>query len=309
MIRPFTLICMVSAFGSGLYLYQSKHAAQVLDRQILRTIKQTETTRERTGMLRAEWALLNEPERLAELAKVHTTLQTLKPTQFVAMNDIAARLPAPVAANAEKLPTEAEPEEAPSIPVAQAAPTQAAPTQATPTQTASTEVSSAQPALTAAVKPREAVAEAKPKTEANPAALAEAKPAPRHVEKQLVARAEPSAPVQVAEPVSPPAQFRGRRQLPQAGMASDEATAPGTVGAAVLRAMRAQNAGSAYAQSAAEPSYPPARTYAPPAYAPPAYAQRAYTQRAYAQPTYAQPTTSVLGGGNALPPPVPFAAR
>ena len=128
MMRPFTLICMVSAFGAGLYLYQSKHQAQVLDREIGRTIKLTESTRERTGMLRAEWALLNEPDRLAELAKAHTSLQTLKPTQFVGLNDLASRLPAPVANNRERLPVEAEPEDVPAVPVAQAAPPVVAPT-------------------------------------------------------------------------------------------------------------------------------------------------------------------------------------
>ena len=48
----------------------------MLDREIGRTIKQIDATRDRTGMLRAEWALLNEPDRLAELARAHTSLQT-----------------------------------------------------------------------------------------------------------------------------------------------------------------------------------------------------------------------------------------
>ena len=36
MIRPFTAICMSAAFASGLFLYQTKHQAQMLDRQMLR---------------------------------------------------------------------------------------------------------------------------------------------------------------------------------------------------------------------------------------------------------------------------------
>lgn len=301
MIRPFTLICMVSAFGAGLYLYQSKHHAQVLDREIMRTIKQTEATRERTGMLRAEWALLNEPDRLAELAKAHTSLQTLKPTQFVALADLSTRLPAPVAAHQEKLPLEAQPEEPVATPVAQAAPVPAP-------------VPMPVPAAAPAVKPREApvaVAEAKPKPEPkvetkSVAVVAEAKPIARPVEKPAVAR----APVQLATESAPP--VRAARSHPPADIASNEATAPGTVGAAVLRAMRAQNGG--YAQ-AASPAPAPQRVYSQqpayvqPAYAQPAFAPPAYAQPAYAQPTYAAPSASMLGGHTALPPPVPFASR
>lgn len=296
MIRPFTLICMVSAFGAGLYLYQSKHHAQVLDREIMRTIKQTETTRERTGMLRAEWALLNEPDRLAELAKAHTSLTTLKPTQFVAMADLASRLPGPVAQHQELLPREIEPEEPIAAAIAQAA-----------------------PAPVVVAKPREvavAAAEPKPKpepkVEAKPAAVvAEAKPAPRPVEKPPAIR-QPTT-VQVATESTMPAPVRAARPHPAAEIASSEATAPGTVGAAVMRAMRSQNGGG-YAQAAA-PAAAPTRAYVQqpayvqPAYAQPAYSPPAYAQPAYSQPAYATPTASMLGGHTALPPPVPFASR
>src|SRR5439155_27077511 len=122
MIRPFTLVCMLMAGASGLYLYQSKHRAQMLDREIGRVIKQTEQTRERIGMLKAEWALLNEPDRLADLSKAHTTLRTLAPTQFVAFNDLTAKLPAPVAPTPPKAPTDVEPEDAPAPAIAQAVP-------------------------------------------------------------------------------------------------------------------------------------------------------------------------------------------
>ena len=93
MIRPFTCVCLLLAGGSGLYLYQSKHRAQMLDREIGRVLRQTELARDRIGVLRAEWAVLNEPERLAELSKQHLGLRQLSPTQFVAVADLGARLP------------------------------------------------------------------------------------------------------------------------------------------------------------------------------------------------------------------------
>lgn len=95
MIRPLTCICMLLAGGSGLYLYQSKHRAQMLDREIARTLKATDTARDRIGVLRGEWALLNEPERLDKLSHTHLGLKTLLPTQFVAWAELSSRLPPP----------------------------------------------------------------------------------------------------------------------------------------------------------------------------------------------------------------------
>ena len=259
MIRPFTIVCMVSAFGAGLYLYQSKHQSQLLDREITRTVKQTEVARERTGMLRAEWALLNEPDRLAELARAHTTLQTLKPTQFVALNDLSSHLGAPVTPGQPAAPVEAQPEDL--TPVAQATPP--------------------------------AAAEPKPdtKTEPKPVATADARIAtPRHAAKPPNARPEPSAtaPVQLA---AAPGHFQPRYA---SSAVNSDAVAPGTVGAAVLRAMRVQT--QAHNQ---------ARAYVQPA----AASAPVYAARAYVAPAYVAPASSVLGGSRALPPPVPFAAR
>ncbi len=95
-MRPFTCICMLMAAGSGLFLYQTKHRSQLLDREIAHTYKQIDQTRERITALRGEWALLGEPEQLGKLAQQHTGLKTLSPTQFVAMADLGARLPAPL---------------------------------------------------------------------------------------------------------------------------------------------------------------------------------------------------------------------
>ena len=108
MIRPISVVCMLMAGGSGLYLYQTKHRALLLDREITHTVKQTEVARERITALRAEWALLNEPERLSELNAHHLGLRTLSPAQFVALSDLAARLPAPLPPGAVVLPEPSE---------------------------------------------------------------------------------------------------------------------------------------------------------------------------------------------------------
>lgn len=97
MIRPFTCLCLLSAFGSGLYLYSEKHRTALLDREIGRVIHDTQAARDRTGMLRSEWAVLNEPGRLQAMAEKYLTLKTMAPTQFVQLAELSSRLPAVVA--------------------------------------------------------------------------------------------------------------------------------------------------------------------------------------------------------------------
>jgi hypothetical protein len=97
MIRPFTCLAFLLACGSGLYLYQSKHRVKLLDEQIAQTVKSTDALREQTRMLSAEWTLLNDPERLRQLASQFLTLQTVSPNQFTSLAELDSRLPAPVA--------------------------------------------------------------------------------------------------------------------------------------------------------------------------------------------------------------------
>lgn len=94
MIRPITLACAFVAAISGLYLYHVKHETQLLERSITRTNQAIETARERAGVLRAEWTLMNDPERLAELAGQFLKLGTVSPRQFTTLADLGGRLPA-----------------------------------------------------------------------------------------------------------------------------------------------------------------------------------------------------------------------
>ncbi len=283
MIRPVTIVCALLAGASGLYLYQTKHRAQVLDREIGNRIKQTEATRERIGMLKAEWALLNEPERLAELVKAHTGLRTLAPTQFVAVNDLASRLPAPVAPTPPKAPTDVEPEDAPAIAQAAPAPKPGAPARPAPTAMAAATPASA-PAL-AEPKPAEPKAtEPKPQLSASePKSTRHARPAPVQT-----AAAAPAPPVHAAsQPV--------RTAAIATPAVNTSAVAPGTIGESVLRAMRAN------ATSYSAPTQAPAAAYVQPVVAAsPSYASSA---------SYA-PSGSLLGSArSSLPPPVPYVAR
>ncbi len=94
MIRPLTFFCVVLAGTSGLYLYTEKHQTTVLDQKISKVVLETQQIRERTSMLRAEWALLNQPDRLQSLAtRFLPQLHPLDPTQFVQLASIEHRLP------------------------------------------------------------------------------------------------------------------------------------------------------------------------------------------------------------------------
>ncbi|MCX2560981.1 hypothetical protein OQ252_06165 [Acetobacter farinalis] len=97
--RPFTCCCAVLAIASGFFLYTKKHQTTLLDQQISKIVSDTERVRAQTAMLRTEWALENQPERLTRLAEHHLTgLHAMDPAQFVRMADLSAKLPTPVPA-------------------------------------------------------------------------------------------------------------------------------------------------------------------------------------------------------------------
>ncbi|MCP1221481.1 hypothetical protein NKW45_06425 [Acetobacter orientalis] len=93
--RPFTCCCAVLAISSGFFLYTKKHQTTLLDQQISKIVADTERVRSQTAMLRTEWALENQPERLTRLAEQHLSgLRPMEPSQFVRMADLDKHLPA-----------------------------------------------------------------------------------------------------------------------------------------------------------------------------------------------------------------------
>ncbi len=99
MIRPLTIATFLTACASGLYLYQSKHEAQVLDRTIEKALHDTAAYREQSRLLAAEWTMLNDPESLRRFSDTYLALKTIAPSQFTSLTDLDGRLPAvPVAA-------------------------------------------------------------------------------------------------------------------------------------------------------------------------------------------------------------------
>ena len=94
MIRPFTLLCFCAFAGIGAWLYQVKHQVAMKDRELVEIRRQTEQARQRLDILRAEWALLNEPGRLRQNAMRVLSLEPMQPQHFARPTDIERRLPA-----------------------------------------------------------------------------------------------------------------------------------------------------------------------------------------------------------------------
>ncbi len=190
MIRPFTCLSLVAACGAGLYLYQVKHRAQMVDREITRAMKDTDQTRDRISLLKTEWAGLTATSRLAELAGQHLQLQPLQPTQFVRMEDLRGRLP-PIALAANTPPAVDEAPVAaatpPSPPLPMLAMAQIAPAAPVGSKQVTPVVARPAPAIVPAATQPVAVKPPAPAPIAAPAPLAAVHAVPKPVPHVLVA--------------------------------------------------------------------------------------------------------------------------
>lgn len=104
MIRPVTFVSAMMMLSSGAWLFVVKHQAMHLDHQIGGVTAQIRGSEQRIRVLRAEWALETDPNRLATLAALFMPqLKPMMPDQLVSWNELASRLP-PVGAALPHLP-------------------------------------------------------------------------------------------------------------------------------------------------------------------------------------------------------------
>jgi hypothetical protein len=97
MFRPLTIIAITAFCVVGWNVYRAEDSARQLDRELRDLTKRIEQARDRTQVLKAEWALLNEPERLRQVAQKYLPLETMTPAQFIRLADLSGRLPVAVA--------------------------------------------------------------------------------------------------------------------------------------------------------------------------------------------------------------------
>jgi hypothetical protein len=307
--RPLSLCTFLAAAFAGLHLYQSKHEVALLDRELRGIARQIDEANDRSQSLQAEWAWLNEPERLRGVAQRHLQLEPMQPTQFLRLNEAERRLPqlaayeGPKALFAERLPVAPEGAVAlallPRVPepvqVAHAVPPPPAP----PTPVAA-------PIAAPAIIPA-----------AVPLALPEAPPKPAA---PVAAEPRPAAPPQVAARAPEPVREPIREHLREPSRAAEPKPAPVDLARiappprlVVARPAPRQVPEGAVLPPIAAPSRPAMAPVVAHAAPPPAPTLRpAVTQVATAPaPRMAEAPVialgSALGGGRPLlAPPVPF---
>ncbi|MBO1080815.1 cell division protein FtsL [Roseomonas haemaphysalidis] len=199
MFRPLTVIAITAFCVVGWNVYRAEDAARHLDRELRDLQRRTEQARDRTQVLKAEWALLNEPERLRQVAQKYLPLETMTPAQFLRLPELERKLPVAVAF-AGPVNLFAPP---PGAATAVAAAEPPHPPAAAPPVTAPVAVAAAHaappPALVAAARA------ATPPAASLPTTVAAARPAPRPEPVQAEARPAPVAVARAEEP---------RRRLP-----------------------------------------------------------------------------------------------
>lgn len=91
MSRRLGLLGMVLALGLACGLYALKDQVQHLERQLLGVRASIVAERAALERLRTEWAMLNQPSRVARLAEQHLSLVPAQPSQIMAIRDIPLR--------------------------------------------------------------------------------------------------------------------------------------------------------------------------------------------------------------------------
>ena len=88
----FVNICLVLGLVALAYvIYQVKYEARALDEQIASLDKEIDTERDSLAVLRAEWSLLNRPERIERLAQKFLKLAPVQPRQLVTLDSVSDR--------------------------------------------------------------------------------------------------------------------------------------------------------------------------------------------------------------------------
>ena len=88
----FVNICLVLGLVALAYvIYQVKYEARSLDEEIASLGKEIDSERDGLALLRAEWSLLNRPERIERLAQKFLKLGPIQPRQLVTLDSVSDR--------------------------------------------------------------------------------------------------------------------------------------------------------------------------------------------------------------------------
>jgi cell division protein FtsL len=85
MLRFFNICLCLALVVLAYVIYEVKYDTRALDVEIAALSKDIEAERDSVAVLRAEWSLLNRPERIERLAQKYLDLAAPKPRQMLAL--------------------------------------------------------------------------------------------------------------------------------------------------------------------------------------------------------------------------------
>ena len=90
MMRHTTLLFLLLAGALSVGLFSVKYRVQGLEQELESLNKSIYRERQSIHVLKAEWSYLNNPDRLARLAKKYLNMQPIKPSQLATLDDLAS---------------------------------------------------------------------------------------------------------------------------------------------------------------------------------------------------------------------------
>lgn len=93
MMRFGTFFTLSVAVAAGIGLFHAKYRVQALESELAELQQQIQRDRRSIHVLKAEWSYLNEPDRLAELARRHLELAPIAGSQLATLGDVPEKLP------------------------------------------------------------------------------------------------------------------------------------------------------------------------------------------------------------------------
>lgn len=91
MLRFINICLVLGLVALACVIYQVKYQARGLDADIRALTKDIDEERDAIAVLRAEWSLLNRPERIERLAQKYLKLAPAKPVQIVTLDRVTER--------------------------------------------------------------------------------------------------------------------------------------------------------------------------------------------------------------------------
>lgn len=89
-LRHTTVLFLLLAGGISMVLFLVKYQVHDLEAKHQRLVRELDDERRALHVLRAEWATLNDPDRIRELAQVHLGMVPLLPDQVMGLDGVQA---------------------------------------------------------------------------------------------------------------------------------------------------------------------------------------------------------------------------